>query len=296
MRVPKIARLDPGAINTGSGSEAFEVLSKGYPVQVLEPGLGPVPPDLFAVVSKWHTWSLGGKNPSRALGKKNWRPPNLETMPNSGEFADFLEGFAEASTDLVSSRFGLPRESLTPDRISWRPGELATTSRRWNARDDLFHVDSFSSRPTHGRRILRLFFNASPTDPLVWTHTANLMEYLKAKGLDNAGFASGKNGPAPGVNWGYDRWLGEIHDRMKKNEEYQEKASRVISRFEPGAVWLALTDCCVHSLLRGEWLMDVTWFVSDSRLTHSQWAPKTWFESSFSGVSPVMENPIKVAA
>lgn len=296
MRVPKLMRLNAGATNQGCESEALEALAKGYPVQILNSTLDSVPGDLLAEVSKWRTWSLGGKNPSRAIGKNTWRPAGLDGQPRAGEFGEILNSLSAKATRLVGDTFDLSVDSMTPDRVSWRPRELATISRRWNARDDLFHVDSFASRPTQGRRILRLFFNASPTDSLVWTHSGHLMDYLNTRWLTRSPQTGGKSSNQAEAASAYDRWLGEVHDQMKKDEEFQEKASRVLTRFEPGAVWVAFTDCCVHALLRGEWLMDVTWFISDSRFTNSTWAPKSWFESRVPGLHLPAERPIKAAA
>src|SRR5207249_11764575 len=54
---------------------------------------------------------------------------------------------------------------------SLRPHEAQGRQPRTRARNDLLHVDSFTTRPTHGDRILRVFTNINPTQPRVWLTT-----------------------------------------------------------------------------------------------------------------------------
>src|SRR5437762_4448622 len=57
------------------------------------------------------------------------------------------------------------------DFASFRPQEEQGRQLRTRARNDLLHVDSFPTRPTHGDRILRVFTNINPTQPRVWLTT-----------------------------------------------------------------------------------------------------------------------------
>src|SRR5438876_5679397 len=57
------------------------------------------------------------------------------------------------------------------DFASFRPQEEQGRQLRLRARNDLLHVDSFPTRPTHGDRILRVFTNINPTQPRIWLTT-----------------------------------------------------------------------------------------------------------------------------
>jgi hypothetical protein len=52
-----------------------------------------------------------------------------------------------------------------------------------------------------------------------------------------------------------------VHDHLKRDETFQEETVRKLRCFTPGSAWFALTDSCCHALLRGRWLVDITWFL-----------------------------------
>jgi hypothetical protein len=60
------------------------------------------------------------------------------------------------------------------DFASFRPEEEKGRDLPLHKRNDLLHVDSFPTRPTHGGRILRCFTNVNPTQSRVWVTTDRL--------------------------------------------------------------------------------------------------------------------------
>lgn len=287
IRVPKVFQFDG---TTALGQEGISALEAGYPVRITQKLPCLLSESLRNRVSTWPSKGFGTKNPSWVIQENQLKPARLAQRSDAEEFLAFLRQFLKVASSTVGTILGLDCHHLCSDRVTWRPYELATTARRWNARDDLFHLDSFPSRPAEGRRILRLFYNASRSDSVVWSHTFNLDNYVANYLYDRSVSASSTRPDTFG-----DSLMAQIHDQMKRHEDFQETAPRVLHTFAPGEAWVALTDTCLHSYLRGEWLMDVSWFVSAPWLTESYWAPKASFDRLVNGKSQA-ESGLKQAA
>lgn len=270
MRVPKVCQA---VCVAGQNTDALELLKSGYPLRLPENLLPSLPENLRETVSNWPSLPFGTKNPSWSGPRRSLKPHRFVKNPCANEFESFLRDFQAETNKVLKVVLGFQEQYLHPDRVTWRPYELATVSRRWNARDDLFHIDSFSSRPTYGRRILRLYYNASSADFVVWSHTFNIRNYIESGSFQSPGQNS-----QVAADSTFDGWLSRVHDQMKRNEQFQETAPRVLHRFAPGDSWVALTDACLHSHLRGEWLMDASWFVSCPELMASHYSPLACFK------------------
>ena len=270
MRVPRVLQADSCV---GPRNSVVAHLDRGGPVQIDTCSFPVLPLSLRKVVSDWPQKSFGTKHPSWLSDSNILKPSHLEKQQGASDFSQFLKEFQSAAEVVVKNIIGFNQSDYQGDRVSWRPYELSTVSRRWNARDDLFHIDSFSSRPTQGRRILRMFFNASDRDEIIWSNSIGLLEYLRT----NPCLEIIKN-KITARSESFDQWLGQIHDLLKKDEAFQETAPRSIHRFKPGSAWLVLTDASLHSYLRGDWLMDISWFVSNPELVQSQRSPVSLFK------------------
>jgi hypothetical protein len=234
-----------------------------------------------------HTFLLEQRLASRAH-------KNVSYDPHAGKAAGFtrhspaqaerlrrlLADFSgQVTTWLAGALPGYAR-AWQPDRVSYRPEEEATRRLRLTARNDLLHVDAFPSRPTNGRRILRVFVNVNPVDPRVWVTSdpfARLFErYGKAAGLP------GRQGPAWARRVGgeilrllrpgkperspYDAFMLRFHNFLKRNEEFQERGPKRLWKFPPGACWLAMTDTASHAVLRGRFALEHSYFVPPAAL------------------------------
>jgi len=132
-------------------------------------------------------------------------------------------------------------ESLSVDFASFRPQQEAGRQIRQRARNDLLHVDSFPTRPSHGNRILRVFTNINPTEPRVWV-TAETFDRLAARFAGSGGMPLPK-GVASGprrvltrlaravrlhglARSPYDDWMLRFHHFLKANQEFQNMSSR----------------------------------------------------------------------
>jgi len=275
-------------------------LESGEAVSI--PGFSNLPLPPFDLLDRVETWRLGGwglKNPTWNPVSNHLHPSWTEKYPDAARFKDFLKEFQNAAERTIISFVPQWQGKLIPDRVCWRPWEMATRRIRWTARDDLFHVDHFSKRPSNGRRLIRFFMNLGRTDPIVWAETdplARLIEQGRKYGLPEVfRFSEKLRKNSLGKNtWWIDRQTTSVHDMvlnsihhgLKHDEAFQESARRRLTNYAPGSAWIAMTDACCHSILRGKWLVDVTWFLPLEACLSPDLAPSNLLGT----IAPAMDN------
>jgi hypothetical protein len=173
------------------------------------------------------------------------------------------------------------------DRCSYRPQEEATRRLRPKARNDLIHVDAFPNRPSGGHRILRVFANINPREPRIWV-TSDPFAKLLARYGEAAGLPTGHGNswlnlvgksvlalfrPQVARRSDYDQFMLRFHDFLKLNEEFQERGPKYLWTFPPGSVWVAMTDTCSHSVLRGRYALEHSYFISPAVLALPEESP-----------------------
>jgi hypothetical protein len=212
----------------------------------------------------------------------------VHTEATRAVFADF----AEKATAWVAGMLPNYVKTWKLDRASFRSEEEATRSLRQTSRNDLIHVDAFPNRPTQGYRILRVFANINPTEPRVWVTSepfAKLLQrYGPAAGLPGEQYAGwlkqvGKSflrvfKPGRPHYSAYDLFMLRFHDYLKMNEEFQERGVKRLWNFGPGSVWLAMTDTCSHSVLRGRYALEHSYFVAPEALALPNESPPALLE------------------
>jgi len=177
---------------------------------------------------------------------------------------------------------------LAADFTSFRPQQEAGRQIRLRARNDLPHVDSFPTRPSHGNRILRVFTNINPTEPRVWV-TSETFESLVAR------YAGADGMPLPRglASWPgnllrrlarvaglhslarspYDDWMLRFHHFLKANQEFQDMCPRTEWEFPPQSTWLVFTDMVSHAVLSGQFALEQTFIVSKLAMVSPEKAP-----------------------
>jgi hypothetical protein len=173
------------------------------------------------------------------------------------------------------------------DRVSFRPDEEATRRLRLTARNDLLHVDAFPSRPTNGKRLLRVFVNVNPVDSRVWMTSdpfpALFARYGRDAGLPGeyrepwrkrltqlAARLVRPNRPRRST---YDAFMLRFHDFLKRNDAFQEKCSKRFWAFPPGSAWMCFTDTVSHAVLRGRYALEHSYFVPLQAMTLPEESP-----------------------
>jgi hypothetical protein len=195
--------------------------------------------------------------------------------------------FSTAATEWLAGLVPQYSHGWQLDRASFRPQEEATRRLRPTARNDLLHIDAFPGRPSRGNRILRVFTNINPREPRIWVTSDPFAKLLRRYG--EAAGLPGRHGsrwlqqigrgvlglfrPNIGRRSEYDLFMLRFHDYLKANEEFQERGPKYLHTFPPGCVWVAMTDTCSHSVLRGRYALEHSYFVSPSVLALPEESP-----------------------
>lgn len=220
---------------------------------------------------------------------------NIAYKPGTGQLSGYggenaermrtvLREFSAAA--LACLRQLLPY-AFAADFASFRGIEEKGRPAKLKARNDLLHVDSFPTRPTHGRRILRFFVNLNPSQPRVWKTGLPFPELARRYAA-----ASGLLARARAADWqerlaqaglplhprpAYDRFMLLFHHWLKASPEVQNAPENAIWEFPAGSAWLGLTDTVSHAVLSGRYAVEQTVLLEPATLLRPELAPATIF-------------------
>ncbi|HXQ66169.1 MAG TPA: Kdo hydroxylase family protein [Alphaproteobacteria bacterium] len=183
----------------------------------------------------------------------------------SARVAAMMERFARAAGRFVADLFPGYAAGLERARTSYRPVEIEGRGYSALKDDKLLHVDAFPSRPTHGRRILRLFSNVDPYGKLRLWHVGEPFETFARqflprvrKPLPGEGWLLESLGITKGRRGAYDHLMLGLHDRGKRDADYQKTAPQEALSFPAGSTWLCYTDQVLHAALGGQFALEQT--------------------------------------
>ena len=211
---------------------------------------------------------------------------------DAGRLRRVLRAYSQRAQQLVTELFAPYALLWQRDFTSFRPVEEGGRQLPLKARNDLLHVDSFPTRPTHGDRILRVFTNINPTRSRVWL-TAEAFEVQAKRMATSAGlsdFASQACSPwhhlrrrltrmanSIGIplrdRSPYDRFMHEFHHYLKANQDFQENTPKWQCEFPPGSSWIVFTDAVPHAVLSGQFALEQTFIVPRAALLLPDKAP-----------------------
>lgn len=246
--------------------------------------------------------TFGHKNISYHPAKKRVAGYRRSGEPDQARrLADALATFSRIVTAWVHAALPMYGDGLRLDAISFRPEEEATRRLRTTARNDLLHIDAFPNRPTRGDRILRVFANVNPTEPRVWLTSdpfaVLVRRYGPAAGLPGTVtptvFERVKDGfrrlfkPDGGERSAYDSFMLRLHDYLKRCDAFQAHSAKTVWHFQPGSVWLAMTDACSHAVLRGRYALEHSYFVTRGVLVVPDESPIALLEGMAAETPPL---------
>lgn len=197
--------------------------------------------------------------------------------------AQILRSYSENIAGWLANQLPEYAGHWTRDRVTLRTEEEAIRSQRHN---DALHVDNFADRPSRGRRILRLYLNINETEPRVWQTADKFAELLgryldrhRLPGRDEAEWCE----PLTGLqrllqrDWSnrpaYDAFMLHLHQFLRSDEVFQEKAQRRLWSFPPASAWLLFSDGLSHAVLRGQYALEHSFFVPQSALVRPELSP-----------------------
>lgn len=219
------------------------------------------------------------------------RSKNISFLPAKGELKGtdsigserqvlqaMMARFARATADLTSHLLGLYAGELKQARTSFRPVEIVGRQTSWRKDDSRLHVDNFPSSPCGTQRILRVFSNVDPGNhPRHWrvgepfeSVARHYLKTLKAplpgssRVLQTLGITKTRRSE-------YDHYMLQLHDRMKADTAYQQRAGYTDVSFPSGSSWMVFTDHVSHAAMAGQFALEQTFMLPvDAMHTPSQ--------------------------
>jgi hypothetical protein len=174
------------------------------------------------------------------------------------------------------------------DYASYRPIEEAGRKVARRSRNDLIHIDSFPSRPSHGDRLLRIFSNIHPSRPRVWVTSENFealaRRYAGEAGLPPRPSALGiiKSRALQALSGlglpvvdrpPYDQFMLRFHHYLKESEAFQRDCPKERWEFPPDTSWICFTDATSHSCISGQYALEQTFIIRKESLVCPDKAP-----------------------
>ncbi|CAF0696191.1 Kdo hydroxylase family protein [Candidatus Methylacidithermus pantelleriae] len=194
--------------------------------------------------------------------------------------ASLLGRFASQTQRLIRRLFPSYESGLEQGRTSFRPVEIQGRAMSVRKDDSRLHADAFPSRPTQGKRILRVFSNVNPEGkPRKWRMGEPFAEYARRL-LPRARppawlepWLLEKMGITRGRRTLYDHYMLALHDLGKEDEGYQKQGTREAFDFPAGTTWICFTDQVIHAADAGQYLLEQTFLVSPQVLRYPDNSP-----------------------
>ncbi len=205
------------------------------------------------------------------------------------QLKQMVKRFSTQSRQLIERLIPHYTKTLMQAKTSFRPVEIAGRKSSYRKDDTRLHVDAFPSNPTKGKRILRFFSNINHMGkPRVWRAGEPFRDVV-------AKIAPRANSPFPGsaqllkllgitkdLRTPYDHYMLQIHDAMKKDDEYQKLVPQEEIAFPPGCCWLVYTDQVSHAAMSGQHVLEQTYHLPAHGLKHPENSPLRILEKHFS--------------
>jgi 3-deoxy-D-manno-octulosonic acid hydroxylase-like protein len=198
----------------------------------------------------------------------------------AGAFKDMMARYAGVTRRLLEGLLPRYSQHFRQARTSFRPAKVEDRPQSYKDDDRLLHTDAFPSRPTQGARILRVFTNVNPSGrERVW-RVGEPFEDMAGKFLPRT------SRPLPGsasllsalrITKGrrtpYDHLMLQLHDHVKADLGYQQRAPQVQLAFPPGSTWMVFTDQVLHAAMGGQYLFEQTFHLPVSAQRWAETSP-----------------------
>jgi 3-deoxy-D-manno-octulosonic acid hydroxylase-like protein len=224
-------------------------------------------------------WSAAAKNISYELARQALTNTRAEGEDAAG-LARLMSRYARATQALVEAVIPSYRGRLEMARTSFRPIEIEGRPSSPRHDDTRLHIDAFPSRPTAGRRILRVFSNINPKGQVRLWRVGEPFESVARqfyerlpKPRPGSALVHAALGLTKGRRRAYDHYMLQLHDAMKRDDRYQSAGSFEEIRFPAGATWIVFTDQVPHAALAGRHALEQTFHLDPDRMKHPERSP-----------------------
>jgi hypothetical protein len=224
-------------------------------------------------------WSGVAKNISYERARQSLSGTKAVGADAAG-LAGLMSRYAQASQGLIEAAIPLYRGQLEPARTSFRPIEIAGRPTSTRHDDTRLHIDAFPSRPTGGRRILRVFSNIDPDGQArLWRVGAPFASVARQfyarlpKPWPGSALAHAALGLTKGLRRDYDHYMLGLHDAMKRDAAYQQVGVVEEIAFPAGASWVVFTDQLPHAAIAGRHALEQTFHLDPAKMKHPERSP-----------------------
>ena len=200
---------------------------------------------------------------------------------------EMMARYLRFGEELFAVLLGEYAQRLTTARTSFRPVEIeGRNSRTVGSNDTLLHVDSFSSRPLAGQRILRMFTNVNPDGQARTWKVGEPFEDVAKR------FVPKVKNPWLGERAAlqlfrltksyrtlYDHYMLRVQMTMKADAAYQRSVPQTRVDFPPGSTWICFTDQVSHAALSGRHVLEQTFYLPVERMERAARSPLRVLES-----------------
>lgn len=210
---------------------------------------------------------------------KLWGVRNLTDQQHL-QLKSMLERFANQARRLVQQLLPNYANALTVARTSFRPVQVSGRKSSYRKDDKRLHVDAFPSSPNQGKRILRVFTNINPHGQARIWRVGEPFEQVAKQFLPQI------KKPIPGAaaflralkitksyRTAYDHYMLRMHNLMKANEHYQQRAPQQEIHFPAGSTWIVQTDHVSHAAMQGQHVLEQTFYLPVSAMQHPERSP-----------------------
>lgn len=205
------------------------------------------------------------------------------TGANSQELESLL---GRISKQLVNNiQVLLPRYAgaIRLDRVILNNVEAATSGGKNLAKDDLLHLDTLKGGMPGETRVIKLSCNIHLANTRVWEKGPSLASLLADGRAKNELFVQSKPGLYQSkLNNDVNAMLEKIGNILRQSEVIQKKIPRKVVVFPAQSFWLAMTDVCLHSTLRGSNVLELMFFVQEQALCSADLSAPCLLHSFFS--------------
>lgn len=197
----------------------------------------------------------------------------------------FMRRYYQHALALVSALFPGYQKQLISGRTSLRTIEIAGRKSSYKKDDTRLHVDSFSATPVNGLRILRVFTNINPHgvariwqtgEPFATVAKRFIPEIPSMSALERHLIRAFKITKT--LRSSYDHFMLNIHNKMKKDMDYQNSIIKTTIQLPPASSWIVYTDQVSHAALSGQHVLEQSFYLPRSAMYYPETAPLSVLE------------------
>jgi hypothetical protein len=272
-------------IENSNLNEKFNIETQNQAIETLESGGVLFLPNLNFELNeneklflKPNAFSL--KTKSIKYNPKEQKIWGIEDANTEQDLKNLIDRYSHFSVNLIKNLIPFYANSIDVGNASLRTAEAEGRKQSKRHDDTRLHIDAFPSRPTHGKRLLRIFANINTEGkPRVWQIGESFDDVIAkflpqiAKPMPFSARLMKMIKITKSLRTKYDHYMLNLHDKMKLDEAYQKNATKQTIAFNSGGVWVCFSDKTSHAVLSGRGLLEQTLYLKPEQMLNPSQSP-----------------------